>query len=225
MGAPGPHWDIGHTKQALGTCVPTTAKQLGVKCHTGCPCPGTWRCWVLLQGMARPSSILHPGMMPTQGRYSQDGTGLGVGFEGAVGQPSAVLEPAQGGGVASLPLFLPPALGPPGQSGSNRRFLPCRKGCLARHKPPDKGASIAQPVPIWAAPTPALPPWFPTAGTPGPAPPGGASRPGASCSPAAAAGFHKPDECGCSSLPPWLWGSAWGLPWGTQSITAGPEAW
>lgn len=47
---------------------------------------------MLLQGpedMARPSSILHPGMMPTQGHYSQDCTGLGLGFKGAVGQPSA----------------------------------------------------------------------------------------------------------------------------------------
>lgn len=77
-----------------------------------------------------------------------------------------------GVGGASLPLFLPPALGPPGQSGSNRRFLPRRKGCLARHKPPDKGASIAQTVPIWACPhpCPAFPP--PAAGgDPGPAPP------------------------------------------------------
>lgn len=44
VGSPGPCGDIGHTKQALGTCVPTIAKQLGVKCHTGCPRRGTWRC-------------------------------------------------------------------------------------------------------------------------------------------------------------------------------------
>lgn len=98
------------------------------------------------EGMARPSSILHPGMMPTQGHCSQDSTGLGMGFEGAVGQPSA--QSGAGAGARqwsrlppSLPLFLPPALGPPGQSGSNRRFLPCRKGCLASHaiNPQTKG--------------------------------------------------------------------------------------
>lgn len=107
--------------------------------------------------------------------------------------------------LPSLPLFLPPALGPPGQSGSNRRFLPRRKGCLARHKPPDKGASIAQTVPIWACP-PApdvalLSPLRQKGGNPGPAPPAaaGSPGPGASCSPAAAAASHQPDASGCCS--------------------------
>lgn len=87
-------------------------------------------------------------------------------------EPEVVLEPEQGSGVASLPLFLPPARGPQGQSGSNRRFLPCRKGCLARHKPPDKGASIAQTVPIWACPHPRSPSLVPHRRDPRPRSPG-----------------------------------------------------
>lgn len=74
---------------------------------------------MLLQGpedMARPSSILHPGMMPTQGHYSQDCTGLDLGFKGAVGQPSA--RSGAGAGArqwSRLPPPLPaPGPGPPG---------------------------------------------------------------------------------------------------------------
>lgn len=52
VGSPGPHGDTAHTKQTLGTCVPTIAKEPGVKCHARHPHPGTWRCWVLLQGSA-----------------------------------------------------------------------------------------------------------------------------------------------------------------------------
>lgn len=185
-------------------------------------------------------------MVPTWGHHGWDSTGPGslCGVRGLWGgraaRSGAGAQP--GGGGASLPLFLPLALGPSGQSGSNRRFLPRRKGCLASHaiNPQTKGPLSPRRSQSGPAPTPALPPeqygcspaprhWDPRPRSPQDGP----SRPGASCSLAAAAGFHKPDVRGCRSPVLWSRGSLWGPLWGggaasapqaPRSIPVGPKA-
>lgn len=104
-----------------------------------------------------------------------------VGCEGAVGWPGSpkrCRSPARR--WRRFPPPLPaPGPGPLGPIWFQSAFPATPEGLprLARHKPPDKGASIAQTVPIWTCPHPLSLPsstaaaWPPATGTPGPAPP------------------------------------------------------